>query len=425
MSRYIKGMLSSVRIPLVHPVSPGDTILQGCQYLYDKYIILCESSGRLFVDGISESEIYPSNTIYPLATMYPGTGESTASFTILSRYYEEANLSNYSFLSDCNYYDSDTHYHLGQYLRYLKHSKGIDLLPYYNCFNYKVINDVYLTPTSPYYAIMDNADYKVAAVPIEFGKDYTIAIDCSSEIRIRCVFYGESGLILNPSGDSDTPYISDTAQFVTSYRSYPNSSFKKPFTYRIDTNVSSYHSMSRNLYMLIQLPKSNNSSIVVLEGDYTNSSYDVISTDYYDEDTGEAGQLMPVYNPNLSLLFANCGKTFAFSDRLIEYLVGSVITPLDEIPNNIIKVQSSMLQLSGDYYTLAKDSGIDAGLWDDALTRAMKLLLSSNCLKFEVDDEGNIIKYSSYKNELPFMFDNDGNINKDIERYFLDRLGDG
>ena len=84
-----------------------------------------------------------------------------------------------------------------------------------------------------------------------------------------------------------------------------------------------------------------------------------------------------------------------------------------------------MLQLSGDYYTLAKDSGIDAGLWDDALTRAMKLLLSSNCLKFEVDDEGNIIKYSSYKNELPFMFDNDGNINKDIERYFLDRLGDG
>ena len=425
MSRYIKGMLSYTNIPLVPTVSPGDIILEGCQYLYDDWIILCIASGKLFIEGVSTSELFPSKEIYPSVTLYPGTGEATASFRVLCRYYEENKDVNYSYKSYCNYYDSDTHYHLGQYLRYLQYSKGLNLLPYYNCYNYKVINDITLTSTGPtYYSLTSNNDYKLAAVPIQFGKDYTIAVDSRTGIKCRCVLYGDSGLLVKDN-TKDTVYYSDEDPFAGSYRSYPTTSFKKPFTYRIDTNIPKLHTLQKNLYLLIQLPKDNTSSIVVLEGNHTKSVYSSVRTDKYDENDGDTGKIIPNYDPNLSLLFANCNKTFAFSDRLIEYLVGNVIDFTEQISNNITKVQRAMLQLNRDYYNAARSTGMDTGVWDDALTRSLDMLLSDNCAKFDVDEEGNVTSINVNKNTIPFMFDKDGNVNRDMERYFYERTGEG
>lgn len=424
MSRYIKGMLSTASIPLIPTVAPGDIILEGCQYLYDRWVIKCLSSGKLFIDGVSTSDLFPSMKLYPSVTLYPGTGEATASFEVLSRYYEDSKDTNYSYKSSCNYYDSDTHYHLGQYLRYINYSRGINLLPYYNCYNYKVINDIVLTSTTPYYSIESNKEYRVAAVPIQFGRDYTIAVESKAGLKCRCVLYGESGLIVSDDTSGEVAYFSDDDPFKGSYRSYASVSFKKPFLYRIDTNIPKLHTLQKDLYLLIQLPVDNTSSIVVLEGNYTESNYLSVHTDKYDENDGDTGKIVINYNPNLSLLFANCNKTFAFTNRLIEYLVGNVIDSTDPIPNNVAKVQRAMLQINRDYYNLARTTGMDIGVWDDSLERALGMLLSDNCNKFKVDENGDVIEVSEHKSKLPFMFDIDGNVNRDMERFFMERTGE-
>lgn len=409
MSRYIKGMLSYTRIPLIIPIESGDIILEGCQYLWNEWVIKCVSSGKFSLDGVVEAELYPGKTIFPSVALYPLTGEALATYTIIDRYFEGQLNSSYCYKSNCNYYDSDTHYHLGKYLRYLKVSKGINLMPYYNCYNYKIIDDICLTTPltskDKGYELRTDTNYKVMAIPINFGKDYTIAIESSSTVRCRCVLYGESGLLVSPSlSNSDITYISDEDPFVSSYREFERSSFKDPIIYRIDTNIGKLHSLQKNLYLLIQVPAANNSSLIVLEGDYTNSGSSVIKTTY--DPTHENNVIVPAVDPNLSLLFANSGKTYAFSDRLIEYLLGNVITPMDDIAHNIYKVQKAVKALDPTYYEVSNSVGMDAGYWDDRLTHSIGLILSGQ------------------SNSFPFTFDVDTNINKDVERFFLDKLGE-
>ena len=61
----------------------------------------------------------------------------------------------------------------------------------------------------------------------------------------------------------------------------------------------------------------------------------------------------------LQLLEFNTGESYPFSDRLIEYLTGSVITPIEEIPDNIKRVQHVMNK--NNYYFK-----ID-GLWENKI----------------------------------------------------------
>jgi hypothetical protein len=61
----------------------------------------------------------------------------------------------------------------------------------------------------------------------------------------------------------------------------------------------------------------------------------------------------------LQLLEFNTGESYPFADRLIEYLSGSAITPVDEIPDNIKRVQKVM-NLNGYYFMID-------GLWEDKM----------------------------------------------------------
>jgi len=45
-------------------------------------------------------------------------------------------------ISKSSYYDSDTHYRLGRYLRYIRDVYNINLMPFYNCYNYKSVNNI-------------------------------------------------------------------------------------------------------------------------------------------------------------------------------------------------------------------------------------------------------------------------------------------
>jgi hypothetical protein len=57
-------------------------------------------------------------------------------------------------------------------------------------------------------------------------------------------------------------------------------------------------------------------------------------------DTNDFEELLGKLTTPLQLLRTNTGTSYPFADRLIEYLVGNVVTPLDDISDNISRAKS-------------------------------------------------------------------------------------
>ena len=95
---------------------------------------------------------------------------------------------------------------------------------------------------------------------------------------------------------------------------------------------------------------------------------------------------------NLSLLQLNDGNTYPFSDRLIEYLLWNVITSVDDIGQNIERVQ---------YYANAFDinSEFIPGVW-------------SNYLRY-------IIYLNYNRDKKSKHLDINGFVDKDVEKFLL------
>ena len=421
MGRFIKHLLSTTRIPLLDSVETNDLLYEGCLYLYKNMVIKCVESGYFYVN--KRDNLYPSNNIYPSDYLFPSIGYTPARYMVI-RYYDMSDdiLSSYKFHSPQNYYDSDTHYHLGQYLRYVKGTSGVNMLPYYNCHIGKTIGDVLLHTADDegrtYSEVSVNNDYKVYAVPIKFGRIYTIAIDCPTPISLRCVLYDRNGLMKNPkkisSGISD--YLENT------YLRLPSSVFTSPFTYRadIDRDVDAklLYSRQRDLYLLIQVPQKNDSALAVLEGEYLScdNRFSLISTSPPDFDmelvnsNSNAQSMDDVYIKkdngrffasnryyNLSLLQYNTKMDIAFSDRLIEYLLLGVICSGEGISGNIERVQEVLSNIDIDYANRLASKHAVYGVWDDGIQDAIARLIE---------------KYHKETN----LVDMDDNINKDIEQ---------
>jgi hypothetical protein len=143
------------------------------------------------------------------------------------------------------------------------------------------------------------------------------------------------------------------------------------------------YNRERDLRLFIKIPASCKSSITVLEGDYlrfndaryipkeTENSYVnafeyqsnhsvinfEINTDNRDELEDTSYQLIS----KLQLLEFNVCESFPFADRLIEYLSGSVITPIDDIHENVERVQRVMQQ-NKHYFKIT-------GLWEDKMQK--------------------------------------------------------
>lgn len=92
----------------------------------------------------------------------------------------------------------------------------------------------------------------------------------------------------------------------------------------------------------------------------------------------------------IQLLAFNTGESYPFSDRLIEYLSGSAISPTDEIPDNIKRVQSTMKQNKHRFK-------ID-GLWENKMQKiAYDYLVGSGPIEYvtigtDKEDEENLGK---------------------------------
>lgn len=124
--------------------------------------------------------------------------------------------------------------------------------------------------------------------------------------------------------------------------------FKQPYVYSLpitshSQQVDEYdlYNYEKNLYLIIQLPIANQSSIVVLEGDYSDNNIPPI-INMGEVDKIKVGQLNQALLGKQSLLQINDSISYAFSNRLIEYLALNVIDSIDSITENTIRVQKYM-----------------------------------------------------------------------------------
>ena len=389
--RFIKSLLAQTPIPLFDCVTDGDHLVAGRFYVYRRFIIQCVSSGILAVS--SSDQLFPSETLYPSVFLYPGTGYKGATFYVKA-YADEYNVKTHTvFRSSTNHYDSETHYHLGRYLRYLKSTTQLDLFPYYNVYNSTYFSDVELVATSlkdVNIVRSESQQHKVVAIPILFGRTYTVAVDCSTQVLMRACIHDNTGFIeeedllkiLTNSRDGDKDILSvlyDSGKIFTNLR------FDSPVTFRVEADNPLLLNLQKNLYLVIQLPLSNDSSIVVLENYNKN---DCVSCN----ESHVRNSLVQ----KLSLLRMNTRASYAFSDRLLEYLLGNVITVSDNNLTNISKVQTA-LGMHFPSYRMSFLKGIHhKGVWDSDIPRLVTELS-------ETYSRDNII------------YDQDGNINRDIE----------
>lgn len=273
-----------------------------------------------------------------------------------------------NYITDSNYYDNNLHSYFGKFLRCFRDVKGIDLMPYFNLYN----ND-YLSNYSIDYDGVEhyyNNTYKILKVPIRFNKKYTIAIDCSSEVWICPAFFIKDNpvIIKSSSGLQDLDLSTRLNEYGKYSKNYNSLSFRNPILYEVkntSTNSTYKESMEdcayfqqyeRDLVLLIQLPISNNSSVVILEGDYTDTqSTKVLSNDQLWK--LHETELNKVLCSNLSLLQFSTKENYVYSDRIIEYLLWNVITSQDTVSENVEYVQNLSPVLSPDNYTF--------GVWNN------------------------------------------------------------
>ena len=319
-------------------------------------------------------------------------------------------------------YDTKTHEYLGDYLRFLRDYYNVNLMPLYNCFTDKIYNNIYfnfmLNPKAnekDRVKILFNAqepEYRLYALPVKLFAEYTIAVDCDQGIEMFCGLFNTK---LDMSEKAE-----DLA--ARTYKRVHKTLFKQPFLYD-KLNISHWPTSSgfkgedirtdvftrwdlanleKDLKLFIKVPVSCRSSITILEGDYreyNDARYTPVK--YYEKDisgnpTSVVDRVVWEYHQNhavlnfgdtkdlntrpftpiskLQLLAFNTGESYPFADRLIEYLSGSAITSMDEIPDNIKRVQRVMRQ-NNHYFKIE-------GLWEDKMQNIMyDYMMSSGPIK--------------------------------------------
>lgn len=305
-----------------------------------------------------------------------------------------------------NTYDSYTHEYLGEYLRFQRDYNNLDLMPLYNCFS-NVICQPWASPikitqtsgtTEKVIATFDPSDtrYKIYMLPVKLFKKYTIAIDSAEPVEICCSFfnkyrYEENSAIIAFQNLTYKKYNSMQFSNKVVYDALyiPNSSEQSKFNITEwplqGIEMGELAQLEHDLKMFIKVPTTNNSSIVVLEGDYSKYGSYVVNyqrskldpfyrditkagawtkhenkfiTNYETETIGEVEPWSTNYKvyklpkvedrdfepiTSLQLLELNSGVQHPFADRLIEYLLDNVISHTDEISDNVKRVQSILV----------------------------------------------------------------------------------
>ena len=464
---YLKQLLSSFHLPT-------------CQIYTHEFAKYLETHGKedpRILDSFDELEerhlavrinYLKNNEIYHYFRKYSkhsrGLNTSKASWQRSSDLYYDSSKLTPGLTKTLNSpginYDTKTHEYLGDYLRFLRDYHNLNLMSLYNCFTNKLYNNVYFKfPINPnsigskqIYTTINTQDpnYRLYAVPAKLFADYTIAIDCDRGVELFCGFY-----------NTQLDLTEKAEKFAAkTYQRVHKTLFSQPFLYdklnlinwsedvdfiynkegeKVDIRTDVFTrwdiiNREKDLKLFIKVPVSCRSTITILEGDYRTYNDVKYSTN--------AGALLyqnnhSVLNFNtirdkidlndynfkpisrLQLLAFNNGESYPFADRLIEYLGGSAITQIDEIPDNIKRVQQVMNK-NNNYFKIA-------GLWENKMQNILYDYMM-NSGPFEVQNEklknrhsGNNPKGYGYHGHNPksTQFDILGYVDKDTEKLYV------
>lgn len=422
LTKFIKNLLFTTYIPTVQIWKIGKPIIKDFIYVTKNYIVKAIAN-------------WPSNNSSRTNYDGPQSEIDDRYFKIISHYirgnFYRGVTSNYE--SNTSNYDSEIHYYLGQYLRMIRDLDDIDLMQYYNCWNGSYSDKIrFNLNTSENNQQLEqtieiiqnnkkNDGLKTLLVPIKFNTKYTIYINSNIPFTICPVYYDGINIIRNRN--ISNPLF---------YKKISRCAFNSPYLYEgIDTTKNNLNTNTDNntilfeeyLNLLIQIPENNMSSVVILEGDYTNIDliniikghyennifkYDEISLNKLTEIRigDDINRLSEIEYENLfksipSLTRQIDGQNYAFSDRLIEYLLLNVITKNDEISQNIERIQTYNSSIKSNllngkmFYSQPNMKGI----WDKYLR------------KYNYDLATNF--------KEPLSFDINGYVDKDTEELIL------
>ncbi len=398
-SKFIKSILRNTYIPSLQVWKPGKPIIAGFTYVTKDFLVTAikdwDSSMGTGPESSTDINYFKVIEPYVEGNFYKGV------------------TSNYT--SNVSGYDSETHKYLGNYLRMVRDLYGIDLLPYYNCWNNSYTDLIRLKRTNNTISLMSytetqNDGYKVLMVPIKFNTSYTIYINSDTPILIGSTYIDDNNRLLN----LDTPKLYNTQKINSlSYQSpYLYSGVKAVGSvspnYDKDKNprASTNYYLEEYLTLLIQISENNNSSILVLEGDFTgNKLYmdNKLTQVFFGKNTELTEEDYNKQFTSPSSLTRNISTTtYAFNDRLIEYLLLNVIDKNETISKNIERVQNYIgsyksLQVFGNKYSITTS---DTGIWDNEMRTYIYNLVTQ------------VYKY-------PLSVDINGFVDKDTEKIIL------
>lgn len=347
---YIKQLLKDFNLPVCPVWKSGMKSYKGAFYIHNNIISRCLNTGD-----------WEEFTTENFKTVYDNYS--------WGKYYNNLtkNLVVKNFI-----YDSYTHNYLGEYLRFLRDYRGVDLMSLYNCFSNQEISSLTIKDSNQ--ELFSNKDgSKIYMINIKPFSEYTIFIDSTEKVEFVSGYY-DNGLI-NPFEGLDDVSSSYVFPYSATYFSASNLSFNKPIIYDkmskenmtadVWANIVSpiTFNQRQNLKLFIKVPSTTNvSSLVILEGRYLdnvnlhfdeNSDLklpDIITSIPFNEE----GEPLSIYDVDqsenrkmiskLSLIKLQSHIQHPFSDRLIEYLTSNAIKPYDPIDNNISRVQDILTQ---------------------------------------------------------------------------------
>ena len=306
-----------------------------------------------------------------------------------------------------NTYDTNTHTYLGEYLRFIRDYKNVNLMSMYNCYN-----DTLLTDKQYKYILIPVKYNNVYSVALD-GKNYSYVFSKKSDLSEIQSLFENSSINIQPILASEDEEVSTDMELDRIY-DIKLSSFKN--TYQINSPINSYKVVDtnvvfdyfdeQNLKLIIRLPLSNDTNIVVLEGNYSYTKYPSIIQANYDSTLEDYKynqvDLENIIKRKIQLLevnyFDNTIKPFA--NKLFEYLFDNVILPSDKISKNVI------------------DAKYKLGTYDKEYENIRGTYFNIDRLKFL-----DILKTKKYYNKG--AYDLLGYIDKDLESYLDDRSNGG
>lgn len=328
---FIKALLQSTPLPKYKTVKRGDYIRRGFVYVYGIHLIKCTESG--FIGEAGQYEVLKNDT--------DASHDGSGTFFLGDKYTGRTDH-----IHSLNpYYDEDTHEALGEYLRCYRDIRGIDLMPFYNCFSYRIATDFYIKQTGD--VVLSYEDkYKVVLIPVKYYQKYSVFVDSTSPVIVKPVIYNNGLVYNNTSKEYLYNYISATNTVCA------QTSFNQPFVVSVNLKEGKeehhdlVYSQERYLCLAIQLERDNKSSICVLEGEYKHGN-NAVWTISEPTEKGNASIVSDRQLSELSLTQMNDGRIYAFADRLVEYLLKNVIDTEDTIDENIVHVQKLAIKYLG------------------------------------------------------------------------------